>query len=119
MLFRSTQEGQPTSYWFDRTLTPTLYLWPILPQDATGGLVYYYMNQAEDVASQNGAQVDIPWYFMSAFAAGLAARLAVMYAPDRLPMLQQLSDKAWLRAQAVGTENVPMTLNIAMRSYFG
>jgi len=118
-LSQKEQEGQPTSYWFDRTLNPTLYLWPILPENAVGGLVYYYMNQAQDVAAQNGTQVEVPWYFLSAFVAGLAARLSIMYAPDRLPMLQQLSDKAWLRAQAVGTENVPITMNVAMRSYFG
>jgi hypothetical protein len=117
-LSQKTQEGQPTSYWFDRTLTPTLYLWPILPQDATGGLVYYYMSQAEDVVTQNGTQVDIPWYFLSAFAAGLSARLSVMYAPDKYPMLQQLSDRAWQRANAVGSENVPLSIVPSTRGYF-
>ena len=118
-LAQKTQEGQPTSYWFDRTLTPTLYLWPILPQDAVGGLVYYYMSQAEDVVTQNGTQVDIPWYFLEAFVWGLASRLAYMYAPDKVQILQPRADKAWLRANAVGTENVPITMNVAMRSYFG
>lgn len=118
-LAQKTQEGQPTSYWFDRTINPVLYLWPVLPQDAVGGLVYYYMGQAQDVDAQNGTQVDIPWYFFSAFAAGLASRLAVMYAPERVQLLQQLSDRAWQRANSVGTENVPITMNVAMRSYFG
>ena len=73
----------------------------------------------EDVVSQNGAQVDIPWYFLEAFVWGLAARLAYMYAPEKVQILQPRADKTWLRANAVGTENVPITMNVAMRSYFG
>jgi hypothetical protein len=118
-LAQKDQEGQPTSYWFDRTLNPTLYLWPIVPQSAVGGLVYYYMQQSEDIASQNGTQLPIPTYFFDAFVWGLAARLSYMYAPEKTQLLQPRSDRAWSRANQVGTENVPLTLNIAMRSYFG
>ena len=87
--------------------------------NAVGGLVYYYMKQSQDIVSQNGTQLPIPTYFFDAFVWGLAARLSYLYAPDKTQLLQPRSDKAWARANAVGTENVPITMNVAMRSYFG
>lgn len=113
-----TVQGRPTSYWFDRTEEPSLYLWPLSPQDAVGGLTYYYMKQSQDVNLQNGTQLEIPYYYFDAFVWGLASRLAYLYAPDKVQLLQPRADRAWSRALQVGTENVPITMNVAMRGYF-
>lgn len=110
-------QGYPTSFWYDRLIDPNLYIWPV----ADGGvynLTYYYMRQAQDNELTNGTQPEVPWYYLNAFADGLAARLAYIYAPDRVAVLQPKYDKSWFRALQVGTENVPVTMNVQMRGYF-
>lgn len=111
-------QGYPTSYWYDKLLSPNLYVWPLANADNTYTLTYYYMQHAQDSVLSNGTQQQIPWEFYSAFASGLAARLSYIYAPDKAQLLQAKADRDWLRAQQVGTENVPMTMNVGLASYF-
>ena len=111
-------QGYPTSYWFDRLIDPNLFIWPVADQDNQYTLTYYYMRQAMDSNLSNGTQPEVPWYYLNAFADGLAARLAYLYAPDKVSILQPKADKSWFRALQVGSENVPITMNVAMRGYF-
>ena len=111
-------QGYPTSYWFDRLIDPNLFIWPVADQDNQYTLTYYYMRQAMDSNLSNGTQPEVPWYYLNAFADGLAARLAYLYAPDKVNILQPKADKSWFRALQVGSENVPITMNVAMRGYF-
>lgn len=111
-------QGYPTSFWFDRLIDPKLYIWPVADQNDYYTLTYYYMRQAMDSELTNGTQPEVPWYYLNAFADCLAARLAYIYAPDKVPMLQPKADKSWNRALQVGSENVPITMNVQMRGYF-
>jgi hypothetical protein len=111
-------QGYPTSFWFDRLIDPNLYVWPVPDSSTSYILTYYYMRQAMDSELTNGTQPEVPWYYLNAFADGLAARLAYIYAPDKVAVLQPKADKSWFRALQVGTENVPVTMNVQMRGYF-
>ena len=111
-------QGYPTSYWFDRLIDPNLFIWPVADQDNQYTLTYYYMRQAMDSNLSNGTQPEVPWYYLNAFADGLAARLSYIYAPDKVNILQPKADKSWFRALQVGSENVPVTMNVQMRGYF-
>lgn len=111
-------QGYPTSFWYDRLIDPNLYIWPVADSSTNYTLTYYYMRQAMDSELTNGTQPEVPWYYLNAFADGLAARLAYIYAPDKVAVLQPKADKSWFRALQVGTENVPVTMNVAMRGYF-
>jgi hypothetical protein len=111
-------QGYPTSFWFDRLISPNLYVWPVPDSSTSYILTYYYMRQAMDSELTNGTQPEVPWYYLNAFADGLAARLAYIYAPDKVAVLQPKADKSWFRALQVGTENVPVTMNVQMRGYF-
>jgi hypothetical protein len=111
-------QGYPTSFWYDRLIDPNMYIWPVADQNGQYTLTYYYMRQAMDSELSNGTQPEVPWYYLNAFADGLAARLAYIYAPERVAMLQPKYDKSWFRALQVGSENVPINLNVAMRGYF-
>lgn len=110
--------GYPTSYWFDRVADPIVYLWPVPDQDNTYTLTYWFMRQAQDSNLAGGALIDVPWYYFDAFAWGLASRLAYIYAPEKVQVIQPRADKAWLRALQVGSENVPMKISPQLRSYF-
>lgn len=111
-------QGYPTSFWYDRLIDPNLYIWPVPDQTGQYTLTYYYMRQAMDSELTNGTQPEVPWYYLNAFADGMAARLAYIYAPDKVAVLQPKADKSWFRALQVGTENVPVTMNVQMRGYF-
>mgnify|MGYP006278709413 FL=1 len=117
-LAQKNLQGYPTSFWYDRLIDPNLYVWPVADSSSSYTLTYYYMRQAQDNELTNGTQPEVPWYYLNAFADGLAARLAYIYAPDRVSVLQPKYDKSWFRALQVGTENVPVTMNVQMRGYF-
>ena len=117
-LAQKTLQGYPTSFWYDRLIDPNMYVWPVPDGTQVYTLTYYYMRQAMDSELTNGTQPEVPWYYLNAFADGMAARLAYIYAPDKVAMLQPKADKSWFRALQVGTENVPVTLNVGMRGYF-
>lgn len=110
------QTGQrPTQFYFQRTITPSLFLWPV-PQDNTVTLYYYRMKIQQDAGSPTDS-LDIPNRWMEAIASGLAAKLAVKFAPDRLVTLQQMADAAYSRAIAEDRERVPLRITIDTWGY--
>lgn len=110
------QVGQrPTQFYFQRTITPSLFLWPV-PQDDTVTLYYYRMKIQQDAGAPTDS-LDIPNRWMEAIASGLAAKLAVKFAPDRLVVLQQMADAAYARAIAEDRERVPLRITIDTWGY--
>lgn len=76
-----TQQGFPTSFWFNRALTPTITLWPV-PDDSTTYLMSYYVyTQPDDAELREGKQAAVPYWWLDAYVAGLAHRLSRIYAP--------------------------------------
>ena len=56
---------------------------------------YYRVRRVQDSNLQNGEQVEIPYYFMEALAFGLAQRLAMIWAPDKVALMKPLADEAY------------------------
>lgn len=112
------QQGQPTSFWFDRLIDPTITVWPA--PDAAGPytLRYYRYRQVQDANLKNGENVELPYLFLDAFVAGLAQRLARIWAPDRYAMLKGDADEAWQIAATQNTENVSLTIAPGIGSYY-
>lgn len=82
-----TTEGMPTRFFFDRGRdTPTITLWPT-PENSTDRIYFYRMRCLQDVGTA-ASTLDIPPRWHEAVAAGLAAKLAVKYAPDRIGPLK-------------------------------
>lgn len=105
------QLGQrPFQYYFQRTITPSLFIWQA-PQSAGVRLYYYRMKIQQDAGSFTDS-MDAPNRWMEAIASGLAAKLAVKFAPDRLSFLQGLADQAYVRACAEDRERVPLRITI-------
>ena len=105
------QLGQrPFQYYFQRTITPRLYIWQA-PQDVGVTLFYHRMKIQEDAGAFTDS-MDAPNRWMEAIAAGLAAKLSVKFAPDRLEFLQGLADGAYTRAAAEDREKVPLRITI-------
>ena len=106
---------RPFQYYFERTITPRLYIWQV-PQAAGVTLFYHRMKIQEDAGDFTDS-MDAPNRWMEAIASGLAAKLAVKFAPDRLSFLQGLADSSYDRAAAEDREKVPLRITIDMQGY--
>lgn len=106
---------RPFQYYFERTITPRLYIWQV-PQAAGVTLFYHRMKIQEDAGNFTNS-MDAPNRWMEAIAAGLAAKLAVKFAPDRLSFLQGLADGSYERAAAEDREKVPLRITINPGGY--
>ena len=114
------QEGFTTTFWFDRLISPnpTITLWPVPDGSSAQYLKYYRVRQIQDAALQNGTQVEIPYLWMDAFAYGLAARLAVIWAPDKMALLKPLADEAYNIAAEQNIEQAQQYISPQIGGYF-
>ena len=111
-------EGASTSFWFDRLINPTITLWPVPNQDNYYTLKYYRVLQIEDAEYENAQTVDIPYRWLNAAVAGLAVRLAAIYAPERVPLLEPKAIQAYAAASMQDTENVPLYIMPGLAGYY-
>lgn len=109
------QAGLPTQFYFDRQTTPTLTLWPVIN---TSGytLVYWRLKQNEDVGSATNT-LAIPYRWQEAVCSGLAARLAIKFAKDRIPFLAPEAEKQFVLAAGEETERGPTIIRPMLSGY--
>tara|TARA_R100001015_G_C4615930_1_gene171979 strand:+ start:893 stop:1573 length:681 start_codon:yes stop_codon:yes gene_type:complete len=88
-----TDTGVSSQYMIDRQYTPTMTVWQV-PDNATDSIRYYGVFQPEDVTASN-QDADIPYRWTDALCAGLAAKLAVKFAPERAADLFALYEKCF------------------------
>jgi len=113
------QQGFPTVFWFDRLLSPTVTLWPV-PNTDNGpqSLKYYRVRQIQDSNLQNGEQVEIPYLWLEAFAFGLAQRLAMVWAPDKVALMKPMADEAYQIAASQNVETAQQYISPQIAGYF-
>lgn len=111
-------QSPPTVFWFDRLINPTVTIWPVPDQTATYSLKYYRVTQIQDAELTDAQNVDIPYRWLDALCSGLAARVAAIYAPDRLQMLEAKADQAYTIAATQDTENVALYIMPGLSGYF-
>lgn len=107
-LSQKTQEGVPTTFWFDRQITPQVTLWPVPDGSSDYTMTIRRWRQLQDTTIPSGVQPEIPWRFLDVFVWGLAARLAWIYAPEKAAAIEARSEKAWAQAATNDEENVPI-----------
>lgn len=117
------QQGFPTTYWFDRLMSPasnnqTINLWPVPDGGEATTLKYYRVKRIQDAGFSGGQQVDIPYLWLEAFAYGLATRLAQIYAPALVPTLKAQADEAYQIAADQNTEYVSQYISPQIQGYF-
>lgn len=111
------QQGFPTTFWFDRLLSPTVTLWPV-PDGSQTSLKYYKVMRIQD-ANMNGVeQVDIPPIWLEAFAYGLALRLAMVWVPEKVIALKPIADEAYEIAAAQNVETAQQYISPQISGYF-
>jgi hypothetical protein len=113
------QQGFPTVFWFDRLLSPTVTLWPVPNVDnGPSTLSYYRVTQIQDSNLTSAQTVDIPYLWMEAFAYGLAARLAQIWAPDKVALLKPFADEAYAIAAEQNVETAQQFISPMLSGYF-
>ena len=98
-----TSGGRPTQYYFEKTINPTLYLYPAATEAFT--VVYYAilrMKDSGDYINNN----EIPFSFLPCLTAGLSYYIAMKYAPDRVGMLKSVYEEEFRRAADTNREDV-------------
>ena len=113
-----TQQGFPTSYWFDRLVSPTITLWPVPDGSSATILKYYRVRQIQDANLQNGENAEIPYRWLEALSDGLAYRLARIWAPQIAPQLKMQADESYQIAAAQDVEAVPTYISPMLGGYF-
>lgn len=101
--------ARPTSFYLQRTLTPVLYVWPVLDTGAECSLVLNLMRISQDIGKLSN-QVDAPQRAFDAMASDLAHRLATKYASDRVDMLKMQRDEAYGLFNIEDRERVPVRI---------
>lgn len=111
----------PTVYWFDRLISPTITIWPVPDGNGPYTLYYYRVRQVQDADFTDGTNalnVEIPYLWLDAFVAGLAARLARIYAPSLEPARKADADEAWALAAKQDVENVSVMISPGLSGYY-
>jgi hypothetical protein len=113
-----TQQGFPTSYWFDRLVSPKVTLWPVPDGSSATILKYYRVRQVQDANLQNGQTVEIPYRWLEAFADGLAYRLARIWQPQMAVALKGQADESYQIAAEQDVEAVNTYISPMIGGYF-
>ena len=100
--------GRPSQYMLDKQYTPVVYVWQV-PDNDSYSLVYWSINQLEDVTAGN-QDADIPYRWSDCICAGLAAKLALKFQPDRFQLLNEVYERAFEFAASTDNDGVSMRI---------
>jgi len=116
---KTFQANKSLQYWFDKQISPQVWLWPV--PNTADQLAVEYHRQIQDVGSLNNL-LEVPqrWYEYVTFA--LSCRVAVELPtgelpPGRLEYLEQKSEYHLLRAAQGESDGAPIRLQPALRGY--
>ena len=111
------QQGFPTTFWYDRLLSPNVTIWPV-PDGTQTNLKYYRVKQLQDANMQGAETVDVPYLWLEAFAYGLALRLAQIWAPPMVMTMKPMADEAYAIAAAQNVETANTYLSPQLSGYW-
>lgn len=117
------QQGRPTSYWFNRSLSPTtgqsLNVWLVPDANGPYQLNYYCMRRMQDANIESGRLGDFNYRFYEAFTAGVAAHFGMKWADPQLAIaLKGYADECWAEAESADTEHAPLYMSPELSSYY-
>ena len=115
-------QGSPTSFWFDRLVSPTVTFWPT-PNGQEPSISYYRFTQMQDAMAANAATPQAMYLCLDAYVTGLAHRLSVIYPPPARADGSRI-DYEGLAAKSLNTmfnqlvENVPLYVQPMSAGYW-
>lgn len=112
------QTGLPTQYWFDRTTTPTVTIWPVPDGNGPYQLNIYRFVQMDDVNVRGNELADVPFRFIEAYIAAVSAHLSMKWKPDMFQMLAGYAQSMFQEASDADREKVPFFATPSLEGYF-
>jgi len=109
--------GTPTVYWFQALIQPTITLWQPPDDKEERTLMYFRARQLQDASVPYGFNAEVPYRFLEAYVAGLAFKLAELYAPARMEELAARALGAFNKAKDRDVENAPLRIYPALGIY--
>jgi len=110
------QTGQPSQYFVDRQITPTISLYLAPDANTYTFLKYYYMQRIEDAGAYTN-QTDLPYRFLPCMVSGLAFYLSQKFAPERIEALRLYYEDELSRA--LQEDGQRTSVYISPKTYFG
>lgn len=89
--------GKPTQFFVDKSITPTVTVWPS-PSLSNSYVLHANVLTRMDDADEAINTLDMPFRFYPCLAAGLAYYIALKRAPEKVTLLKQLYDEEFQRA---------------------
>jgi hypothetical protein len=108
--------GQPSQYYVDRQIDPTISLYVAPDASTYTYLKFYSINRIEDAGSFTDT-TDVAYRFLPCMCSGLAFYLAQKRAPDRIQVLKQLYEDELIRA--LNEDGSRTSVYISPQTYFG
>ena len=108
--------GQPSQYYVNRQIDPTISLYVAPDASTYTYLKFYSINRIEDAGSFTDT-TDVAYRFLPCMCSGLAFYLSQKRAPDRIQVLKQLYEDELLRA--LNEDGSRTSVYISPQTYFG
>lgn len=115
---KTTTSEFATSYFFDRKISPSLYIWPMPLLTSPKELHYWRVRQIQDGNPQNTETPDIPYRAEEALAAAWAAHLAIKWSPERLQVLKAEATETWAEFAQEDRERAPLKFQPQTGGYY-
>ena len=115
MLPSKDSEGKPSQFYFERTTTPTLYVYPT-PDLSTYTIRYYYLKRLDDIDLPTD-DPNVPFRFLPCLSAGMAYYIAMKKAPQMMPNLKAVYEEEFKRAMDEDRDRASFSA-VPGRSYF-
>ena len=109
-------QGRPSCYYFNKQITPILTLW-YPPTRNYKVLQYSYVNIMQDAGGFYNI-ADIPPRMLPALTSGLTWALAIKYNPPLAADMKNEYEQAFSSATANDSENVGLSINYDIGSYY-
>lgn len=110
-------EGVPSVYWMNKTVTPTVTLFPV-PESDNYTLKWYRLRWQQDTEIANAQTVDVHRLWLAAFVSGLAAVLAVIYKPEAFQALDAIAKEKWQTAAEENVEDGNLYITPNLSGYY-
>lgn len=112
-----SEQGFPTTFWWDRLIDSTITLWPVPDNNATYTMSYYIYTQMMDANIRQGGQVQMPYFWLDALVAELAYRLSRCHAPA-LEQLRKIDAKEAYQTACKQVETADMFITPSLSGYY-
>lgn len=111
MIPNKTSEGLPSQVFHDRG-AGSYTLWQV-PENSTDVFRYWRMRRIQDAGTGLNTP-DVPFHWFEALAAGLAAKLSLKFAEERVEKLESAAGVAFLRARREDRERADVVFGVGL-----